>query len=97
MLYLFGKFSLSTDYFTFLHMNGNSLCTSATYPSRVGGADGCAQARRKTPLGVRHDQGLTLIPLKCQCDYKSKLLKTYALSMEDKMAAGVFEHARNYG
>ena len=25
------------------------------------------------------------------------LLKTYALSMEDKLAAGGFGHARNYG
>ena len=25
------------------------------------------------------------------------ILKTYALSMEDKMAAGAFERARNYG
>ena len=27
----------------------------------------------------------------------SRLLKTYTFSMEDKMAAGAFEHARNYG
>ena len=50
VLYLFGKFSLSTDYFTFLRMNGNSLCTSATYPLKSRGCGRmCAGQNENTP------------------------------------------------